>query len=194
MNKQSGFTLIETLIAIFLLTLTVGALLQLAAGGFYSVRYARNQMVATALLQESLEYMHSSRDTASIAGTDWQTWLTSFSVNQNGTPIGDTSQGCFSRNGCIVDPYTTVAKVRACDSTCPPITFFTSSGLYGYSSSTYLPINGQSVTSGTATSYVRTITMQINTPDQVTVNTSVTWLNGSSSKTVTQPVLLTKWK
>ncbi len=194
MNKQRGFTLIETLIAIFLLTLTIGALLQLAAGGFYSVRYARNQLVANTLLQESLEYMHNSRDTASIAGADWQTWLTSFSVNENGTPLGGTDQGCFTRNGCTVDPYTLAAHVKACASTCAPITFFTGSGLYGYANGTYPLINGQSYTSGTDTSYVRTMTMQLNSPDQMTVTATVSWLNGSASKTVSQSVLLTKWR
>lgn len=62
MKKQQGFTLIETLIAVFILTLTIGGLLTLAANGYFSVRYARNQIVANNLLQESLEYIRNSRD------------------------------------------------------------------------------------------------------------------------------------
>jgi prepilin-type N-terminal cleavage/methylation domain-containing protein len=194
MNKQRGFTLIETLIAIFLLTLTVGALLQLAAGGFYSVRYSRNQLVATALLQESLEYMHNSRDDANQAGVDWQSWLSSFSVNENGTPLGGTTQGCFGSNGCTVDPYAVAARVRACTGICPSVTFFTSPGLYGYSTSTYPPFNGQTVSGGTATSYVRTISMRLDSPDQVTVTATITWLNGSATKTASQSILLARWQ
>ncbi|MEO5646489.1 MAG: prepilin-type N-terminal cleavage/methylation domain-containing protein [Candidatus Paceibacterota bacterium] len=195
MKQQQGFTLIETLIAIFLLTLTVGGLLELAAGGFYSVRYARNQLVADALLQESLEYFHNSRDTAVQNTIDWPTWLASFNVDSSGTQIqGSAGQGCFSSNGCIVDPYATNQKVKACSSTCAPIVFYTSNDLYGYTSSTYPSQNGQTLNTASPTTYVRTITLQQSSPDQVTIVSKVQWLNGSAQKSTSQSILLTRWQ
>lgn len=194
MKTQKGFTLIETLIAVFILTLTVGALLRLTAAGFYSVRYARNQMVANSLLQESLEYVRNSRDTASVSGVSWESWKAGLSTNENGTPTGDTNQGCFSGTGCTVDPYATVGNVKGCNGTCRAISFFSSTGLYGYVNSVYPPVFAQGAASATETSYIRTIKVYAGSADQLTVSASVTWLNGAARKTITQSVLLTRWR
>jgi prepilin-type N-terminal cleavage/methylation domain-containing protein len=185
-NRQKGFTLIETLIAIFLLTLTVGGLLELAAGGYYSVRYARNQLVADTMLQESLEYMHNSRDTNLQQGGTWQAWTQGFTA-------------CNSSTGCIVDPYTTGPKVTACrDLTstgeCPAISFYPNAGFYGYVGANYPAMNGQSFDTPTATSYVRTITMQPYGADQLQVTSTVQWMNGSVRKSASQSILLTNWQ
>ena len=194
MKHQRGFTLIETLIAIFILTLTVGGMLQLAASGFYSVRYARNQLVADSLLQESLEYFHNSRDTSVQNGVDWQSWVSSFNVDSSGNQVqGSAGQGCFSSNGCTVDPYATSPRIKACSSNCEGIIFYSSNDLYGYRNSTYPSQNGQTLTNATATTYVRTITLQQLSPDQVSVTARVQWLNGQAQKSTTQSILLTRW-
>lgn len=199
MKKQSGFTLIETLIAIFILTLTVGGLLTLAANGYFSVRYARNQLTANNLLQEALEYIRNDRDTAIQNGTSWDTWLTSY------TTTSGTTGGCIPSGnhiGCIVDPYTTSNHIVACNQSqgaCPAITFYPTPGFYGYSFNQY-PSIIQGGAAPYVTSYVRTITMQqfkINPdssgPDQVVVTVTVRWKNGTSDKTTSQSILLTNW-
>jgi prepilin-type N-terminal cleavage/methylation domain-containing protein len=196
MKQQQGFTLIETLIAIFLLTLTVGGLMTMAANGYYSVRYARNQIVADTLLQESIEYIRNSRDTNIQQGGTWAQWVAGFNVSSNGTPLGGTNtQGCFtgsgnSGTGCIVDPYTSGAHVRACGPTCEAIAFYPS-GLYGYASSPYT----SSLASGspTATSYIRTISMQQNGTEQLIVTATIKWLNGGAQKSISQTILMTIW-
>jgi prepilin-type N-terminal cleavage/methylation domain-containing protein len=184
-QPQQGFTLIETLIAIFLLTMAVGGLLTLAANGYFSVRYARNDITGNNLLQESLEYIRNSRDTAFQQNIPWQTWLNNYSQNK-----------CTTSTGCIVDPYTNNSSqtVQACpDSGCPPITFYPVPGFYGYVTDSY-PDIGQSGTTPYVTTYVRTVTMQQATdPNQLTVTVSVTWSNGNSKKTVSQSILLTNW-
>lgn len=192
MNKQSGFTLIETLVAIFILTLTLGGLLTLAANGYYSVRYSRNQIVANNLIQESLEYFHNSRDTAMQQGSDWLTWTGSFNVSGTGSILGGANtQGCYANSGCIVDPYTTSSPVRACSGACPTTTFY-ANGLYGYSSSSY-PM-ASSLGAASATTYIRTITTQLNGADQMIVTSSVSWMNGTTKKTSSQSILMTNWK
>jgi prepilin-type N-terminal cleavage/methylation domain-containing protein len=197
MKKQQGFTLIETLIAIFLLTLTVGGLMTMAANGYYSVRYARNQMVADTLLQESMEYIRNSRDTTIQQGGTWTQWVANFNVSSNGTVLGGpNTQGCFtgsgnSGTGCIIDLYASSASVRACGVTCEAIAFYPG-GLYGYASSSYTSplVSG----SPTTTTYIRTISMQQNgNPDQVIVNSTIQWRNGKSLKTISQSILMTNW-
>lgn len=93
--KQKGFTLIETLVAILILSITMGSLMSLAAGGFYSVRYARNQIAANALMQETLEFVCNSRDSGKIQGLSWEQWRQKFYVDQSGVQTGNPSSGCF---------------------------------------------------------------------------------------------------
>jgi Tfp pilus assembly protein PilV len=189
---EAGFTLIETLVAIFILTLTIGGLLTLAANGYYSVRYARNQIVANNLIQESLEYFHNNRDTVVQQGVPWATWIAGFNVSSNGTVLGGAnSQGCYATGGCIVDPYSSSTHVRACSGTCPTTTFY-ANGLYGYTSSSY-PM-ASSLGAASATTYVRKITTQLNGADQMVITSTVTWKNGNAQKTSSQSILMTNWK
>lgn len=179
MKKQAGFTLIETLIAIFILTLSIGGLLTLAAGGYFSVRYSRNQIVANNLIQESLEYVRNSRDTLFEQNGDWNQWLTGFTT-------------CFAASGCIVDPYNSSARVKAASG--QKIVFYPTSGFYGYAGASY----PATITTGTApyaTTYVRTVKMSHSVADtnQIIVSSTVTWLNGTTSKTATQSILITNW-
>lgn len=188
-HHNNGFTLVETIIAIFILSMTIGALLTLAANGFYSVRYSRNQIVADNLAQEAIEYIRNTRDTVFL--TDYST-VYDPTVNYNKwVALKNSFSGCFTGNGCIVDIYTTGANFIACGSTCPFMRYFENNGIYGY---TY----GYPFSGGTAydTSYVRTITMTpaSSTADYIIVTVTIRWLNGNTSKTTSQSVLLTNWR
>ena len=191
-KQQSGFTLIETLIAVLILTLSIGGLLSLAAGGFYSVRYARNQIVANNLLQESLEYVRNSRDTAFIQGLAWDAWQDTLQVDSNGSQTGVDTDGCFNTNGCTINPYNTGAHVKACGTTCANILYFPDNAFYGYND-TY-PFT--SISASYQTSFVRKIRMAPSStnPDQVVVIGTITWQNGSSTKTISQNMLITNWQ
>ncbi len=176
-----GFTLIETVVAILILSVSLGALLTLSAGGIFSVRYARNQIVADNLNQEALEYFRNSRDTEAIRGTTWADWVASI------------PSGCFNPDGCSIDPYTELEKVKECDGDCPQIVFypFSEGGFYGYENGQY-PMSTLGV-DPVVTTYIRTITMDLVTPDQLTINATIEWRNGSARKSVSQGMLLTSW-
>jgi prepilin-type N-terminal cleavage/methylation domain-containing protein len=196
-NQQSGFTLIETVVAILILSLTVSVLLTLTAGGVFSVRYARNQIVADNLAQEALEYIRNSRDSARQEGISWDTWLTYLNVNANGQrQPAPFSQGCFNATrGCKIDPYTntyaTIAPVMECPSAgCANVTFFRSPGFYGYASSDY----NLAVSDPVITTYVRKVTTALDASgDQLTVTVSLTWKNGNMTRSTSQSLLLTDW-
>lgn len=194
LQSQKGFTLVETLVAILILTMTVGALLTLAAGGFFSVRYARNQIVADALAQESLEYLRNSRDTAIAQGVPWGGWVESLTVDEDGNPQGyGSDRGCFSKNGCIVDPYTRLAKLRECREECENILFYERIGFYGYETEYPDPVAGNEAY---RTSFIRTVTAAFSEADpdnQVIITARLTWLNGTNSKTISQSMILTNW-
>lgn len=180
---SGGFTLIETLVAIFILTLTIGALLTLTAGGFYSVRYSRNQIVANALMQEGLEYIRNTRDGVALQESSWAVWKSDFESN-----------GCFTTDGCRVDPYTTNGvALQACSGSCPFTTYYPDQYFYGYQGGQYPMV----VTNPYETSFVRTVSMSSPAggagTDHVLVTVTVRWKNGLNDKSVSQSLLLTNW-
>lgn len=190
--KSEGFTLIETLIAVLILTLSIGGLLSLAAGGFYSVRYARNQIVANNLLQESLEYIRNSRDTAFIQGLTWVGWQDTLQTDSAGSQTGVDTDGCFGADGCTVNPYTVSNQVKKCIGPCAFIFYYPGNFFYGYNV-TY-PFTP--TISPYQTSFVRkiVITPSSYTPDELIVSGSISWLNGTTTKTLTQEMLITNWR
>jgi type II secretory pathway pseudopilin PulG len=193
-KKQSGFTLIETLMAILILTLSVGALLALAAGGFYSVRYSRNQIVANNLLQESIEFIRNTRDTSFEQGLLWDDWQTQvLSVDTAGNPSGGIENGCLSANGCFVDPYSKDAKIKECEGgSCPFIHYYPETSFYGYPTSNYAFNPGSDPYE---TTFVRSVYVVPGAdPNQMIVTAVISWLNGQTQRSISQSTLITNWR
>lgn len=185
---NQGFTLVETLIAILILSMTIGALMTLAANGFFSVRYARNDIVASSLLQESLEAVRNNRDTWIQQGKTWEDWKINFGAPEK--------IFCFDDRGCIVDVYPldpsedTAISIRACSTSCPALNYFTTNNLYGYYPSMLHP--SSDTTDVITTTFVRTITMKESEDgNQVIVSARMDWKNGTASKYTTQSIILT---
>lgn len=189
-SQQSGFTLIETLIAIFILALTIGALLTLTAGGFFSIRYAKNDIVSSNLLQESLEYIHNSRDSAAQQGMTWANWKQKFN-------------DCYGSSGCVINPYAPEAStdfVSACGGTgtgngpndCEPLVYLPN-GVYVQGNLTSVfETTGSEIT----TSFVRNIVFKdIATVDGpvLEVTARMDWNNGTNPKHLIQSIILTPW-
>lgn len=188
-KQQSGFTLVETLIAILILTLTIGALLTLTAGGFFSIRYAKNDIVATNLLQESLEYIRNTRDTAAQQNISWDSWITTY-----------RDMGCFG-DGCTINPYAVDASVAVnpCGRECEHVDYFPDAGYYAYEGlgGNLFDAPGGNV-NVVPTSFVRTVTMKLETPSdspdpQLIVTARMDWLNGTNPKHAQQSIVITKW-
>lgn len=184
-RSEAGFTLIETLIAILILAMTIGALLSLTAGGFFSIRYAKNDIVASNLLQESLEYIRNTRDSAAQEQglPSWDAWRSQFNA-------------CFDEDGCMINPYAvnTTARVSACGSTCDNLYYFAGEGFYAY------PPIGDNVfnTSGSEdsvkTSFIRTITMEPGASGtDIIVTATMEWMNGTNTKQTKQSIILSQW-
>ena len=192
-TQQSGFTLIETLIAIFILALTIGALLTLTAGGFFSIRYAKNDIVASNLLQESLEYIRNTRDTAAQeslndSAVSWDTWKLQYDE-------------CFGSDGCVINPYPVSPSdvVDECPggsrgNGCEPLSYLTDDGLYMYvQSGLTTPFQSSEFIE---TSFIRNVVFEdISTPTgpQLRVTARMDWKNGTNDKHLTQSIILTPW-
>ncbi|NVN97285.1 prepilin-type N-terminal cleavage/methylation domain-containing protein [Candidatus Nomurabacteria bacterium] len=100
-QKNKGFTIIEAMIAIFILTVSVASMLGITASSAASARYANNEITANYLLQEAVDSIRNSRDTIAFQMTDgddstnleWDNFLKKY-----GYPNGN----CFSTNGCDI--------------------------------------------------------------------------------------------
>jgi Tfp pilus assembly protein PilV len=167
-KKQYGFSLIETLIAVSILMVAIAGPLSLVQAGLFSSNHQRNQVIATYLAQEAIEYIKSWRDTNSY------TQYTASPANWLAGPDGLLTNTCGG-SGCYVDPH---GKLPISGN--PFVQAVASAG-------SNLPLkqtttNGVSIYSydgtGTFTPYIRTITITPITPintDEATVSVTVTW-------------------
>ncbi|MBI2055632.1 MAG: hypothetical protein HYT42_01940 [Candidatus Sungbacteria bacterium] len=67
-----GFTLVETIIALFLIVSALAGPFTLATRGIFSAKFSKNKLVALNLAQEGLEIIRQMRDTNILNGADWR--------------------------------------------------------------------------------------------------------------------------
>ncbi|MFA6502790.1 MAG: type II secretion system protein [Candidatus Paceibacterota bacterium] len=101
-TKTSGFTLIETLIAVTILTFATAGPLYTASRALVAAEIARDQLTASYLAQEGVEYVRAMRDyeylTAYKTGDTTAAW-TNF---RSGSGAGSIAQ-CRA-SACTLDP------------------------------------------------------------------------------------------
>lgn len=93
----SGFTIVEMLIAVFIFTLSLAALMAIASKGLKVANQAQKQVVAEYLALEGIEVVRNIRDAAFIRLNNTTDWLSIF--NQDNC-LSDQYQG--DNNGCEV--------------------------------------------------------------------------------------------
>lgn len=170
LKKTRGFTLIETLVAISLLTVAIVAPMSLAAQSLAAAYYARDQITAFFLAQEAIEAVRSVRDAqileiAQNTGTE--------GVDLFGSvPLGDTP---FTIDAGEVEAD---QAIDTCDTTCPPLQ--TNGDLYGYYDNP--PTNPPPSDSGWQNSnFTRTVRAAYvdAEQDEVRLTVTVTWKTGA---------------
>ena len=111
----------ETLVAIAVLLLAVAAPLSLATRSLNSSVLSKQQIIASFLAQEAMEYIRNVRDENVAKHNDW---LHADSGIQN----------CFNGK-CTVDPtaISGVDKIKKCQNDiCPPLRYRSSLAIYSY--------------------------------------------------------------
>ena len=128
-RSQSGFTLVETLAAITLITVAIVAPMALTVQSLQVAFYARDQITASNLAQEGIEAIRSVRDGNVLATAEGN----ATNLFQNILPA------CSS--GCYVDATTVPSPtITACSGACPPLR--SNGQLYAYNpGSSWIPTN-----------------------------------------------------
>lgn len=126
-NKKlnRGFSLYETLIAIFILTYTVATAMTLVQKSLSSATYSRDQVVAAYLAQDAIEYIRNLRDESIIetdlanSNTDWMSHLSP----------------CATGGSCRIDTTPeagSTGNLQVCNGSSCQLNFNASLGEYGY--------------------------------------------------------------
>ena len=119
-DTRRGFTLIETFVAITILVTAIAGPLTLAQKGLQSAVLARDQLIASFLSQEGIEFVREHRDNNALSSPRPSDWLQGLSA-------------CIDPSTCTVDPF--VDSVVACNGTCQPLNLDQSLGFYNYNQS-----------------------------------------------------------
>ncbi len=202
-KSNKGFTLIETLVAILILSIAFNAVITLISNSIFSAQYARNQITAMYLAQEAVDHIRNDRDSHAFEKKDLSDW-TNF-LDHYGSATNDK---CFSRNGgCEFDAtdwnWGDPLTVKECNTVlldgtigCSQLYYdseATNGKYYSYS---------QSSSSGDSfleTSFRREISM---TPEidsnsntyGVDITVKISWMNGNTPRSQVLKTSLLKWQ
>ena len=192
-----GFTLIETMVAVLILSTSVVSLLALTTGSLFAARYANNEITANYLMQEAVDYIRNSRDSIAFQqrvlgdnpSVSWSAFL-----NRYGDGI---SSSCYSTDGCYIEVMSSdqpnaiqpcISAVTFGSSKCPVLNYdeaATNKSFYTYGSN------------GAPSKFKRKIYMQkspTNPNNEVYVTVTIEWLNGNLLRTRSLSTSLLDWQ
>lgn len=153
-TSQSGFTIIEALVAIAILLIAIAGPMTIAMQGIKQGAHARDQVTAFYLGQEAIEIIRATRDDAALRGDSW------------GTGIGAS---CASGCGIAINGRNFVACSVGTGNPTNCNIFYNPNGVTGARRGIY------SHTPDVATVYNRTITISPAGTDEYVVDATVTW-------------------
>jgi prepilin-type N-terminal cleavage/methylation domain-containing protein len=182
-NRNSGFTLVETLVAVSIFSTTLVAVLVLLGQGIADTNYAKRKITAEYLAQEGIEYIRNIRDTylLSDGASGW--------TNFNNKLRAGTGAGCNSAAGCYFDPGSTFSlmseiSMSHCtgnNDTCPQLTYNATTGEYSYD------------VSGVSSGFTRKIQSDEVTGNETAISSTVYWMDGSNEYSVSFTESLFNW-
>lgn len=174
--EPRGFTLVETLVAITVVVMAIVGPLYIVQQSLNVSRSARDQLVASSLAQEGVEFVRGARDSnyiRNLATPGSRTWLASFDGTAGGTA---SSANCITAD-CVID-----ATQGTVSRTITPL-YLSSTGLYNQAGS------------GTQTAFTRTIrlTAVSGSATEMTLTVTVTWTTKGVPYTMTLTERLHNW-
>lgn len=178
-TKEKGFTLVEILVAISILSISILATFTAVSTAMRSTSFAEDQIVAYYLADEGLEFIRNTRDSNALrhlvalgSGSTYG-WLSGIAQV--------ASDPCYPGKVCYVDvPHNTITACSTNAASCPALLYNSSLGVYEY-------------VSGTATQYKRSISVTAISATEASVTVTVSWTAQGISKSYTQMLTLRNW-
>lgn len=166
-DTERGFSMIEALVAITILSISIAGPMTLAHKGLSSAFLARDQITAFFLAQEAVEYIRNIRDENILTQQNWLSGL----------------GPCVSADGsdaCRID--VAVDSVEACSGgTCPPLNYDSTDRLYTYDG-------------GSPSPYTRTVTIEEISGDEVSIQVEISWNTGVLQRSFSVRENLLDWQ
>lgn len=174
-NNKKGFTLIETLIAIFILTLSITGPIYISSLSFKNTIDSRDNISVQYLTEEVVEVIKNKRDKLSLSGFDDTKSLKQLFKEQI---IGVID--CFDededKNKCVMNYGSDIGDYvfTQCSGNCTPMFLNKDSDImvYGLNS-------GETFSKFTRYFY---FTQNADNPDEVILNVDIVWLNRGIEK------------
>ena len=191
---SAGFTLVETLVAIAIVSIAVGGAMFGAARAIVAAQIARDQLTASYLAEEGIEYVRWMRDDAYLdaySGAYGSTNISTIAWDNflSGTHAY-TIAGCRAPSICTLDPSQPMGYGSSLNAYAPPAPLYLVDGVYTQQSSAV----GAKQTIFTRTIEVDNVPASNPTPNEVKVFLIVTWTERGSTYSVTITDNLTPWQ
>jgi prepilin-type N-terminal cleavage/methylation domain-containing protein len=168
MKSNKGFTLIETLVAISIFTVSIVAMVSLTAQGVSQTTYAKNKLTASMLAQEGVEMMRNIRDNTMLdpnaATGGWENF------------INKIFPKCTNGAGCDINPL---------DLNVLPVGW---GHLYRDVDGYFTPNTG-----GDATIFDRKIDVIVKGSSEIEIVSNVKWLQNGTTRSVSVTEHLFDW-
>ncbi len=176
-SHKSGFTLIETMIAIGILVLAILGSFTAVRTGISTSNYAKNQVVAFYLAQEAVEQIRNLRDlnALDVITSPPPGWLDGIANPIKGDP-------CSPGNICKVDVLGGGTVLSVCSGGICPDMRQSPAGAFGYDPT------------WSATSFNRKVTIATVNGHEVTITVTVTWKRGTLTQTFVVSENLLDWE
>jgi len=173
-KNNSGFTLVETLVAISIFTISILALMSVLSKGMADTNYAKQKNTASYLAQEGIEYIRNMRDTSVLSNQDgWTSFINNISL-------------CTIASSCYVDMDLPNTFISCPGNVCPFLEYDSSFSKYGYNLSS-------NVDSGfTRIIYIDNANLQ-NNNNEIKIISRVEWTQGSGNRSVEFSENLYNW-
>lgn len=168
-RHNKGFTLVESIVAIFILLIAIVMPMAVVARALFTANYAQDQITATYLAQEGVELVRNVRDNNVLSGSAlWDQ--------------GSLS-GCYTVSGCYVDAVHISNIVNVCSGVCPYVQEDNSGGISWYGNDN----------SWSNTKYIRTVKLSKVSDYEIRVTATVVWATRGGDRTVLVEDVLTNW-
>ncbi|MBP9714885.1 MAG: prepilin-type N-terminal cleavage/methylation domain-containing protein [Candidatus Pacebacteria bacterium] len=188
-NNSSGFTLVETLVAIAIFTTSVVAMMVILGDSLSNLTYAKRKLTATYLAQEGVEYMRNLRDTYVLYSAPGETTNDAWNDFKANVISKCGSIGCtfniddlpssafiYPSDQPIIDIVLTTCTLANNNVPCPYLYYDINTGEYNY---VEIPSNTHSNSGFRRRIRVEADNVAYPNVDEIRVISTVFWIQGS---------------